>query len=512
MKTLRFITLLLCLALCVPSCSRFEEMNQSPDKTNTAPSAWIATSVMKGAFRFQGNQVPKEFYQAANQTNKLLCRYAATENIVQYFYSYSPYGSFDSFLNLTDLALMSKYAEGTAQEQSYKGLELFMKAWYGLRMTLAMGDIPYSEAGKAAEGLSKPKYDKQADVFASIIEDFGKAAEAFSKGAKFDGDIMYGGDPAKWEKLSNVMRLKTIQTIGRKATAEQKALFASIVSGKPLMGSKDDDFKLVYTTNTNATFPFFDGGTERSGIGISKLCADMLISLKDRRLFYFADPAAKLLEAGAAEDSFEAYAGGPTQLAAEQLAVNAAAGEYSFVNERYTKFRDGDPLLMVTYSEQCFIIAEAIEEGWISGDAKTWYENGVKAQLMHYRDLNKQNDPYLHGMKIDDAYIGSYFTGEAAYKSSSSKTDRLRQIWSQRWLIDYFSGRDEYYWQFIRTGWPQYPLDPSTCMNPEDKNTWPKRWMYPTSEQNTNPENYKKAIDEQFGGYDSVNKLPWWQQ
>ena len=49
-------------------------------------------------------------------------------------------------------------------------------------------------------------------------------------------------------------------------------------------------------------------------------------------------------------------------------------------------------------------------------------------------------------------------------------------------------------------------------MNPEDKTTWPKRWMYPASEKTTNPDNYQKAIDEQFGGYDSVNKLPWWQQ
>ena len=511
MKTIKYIATALCAALTLLSCSHFEDMNQSPDKTTKAPSSWIATSVMKSAFRFQGNQVPKEFYQAANQTNKLICRFAATENLVQYYYSYSPYGSFDPYLNLTDLALMSKYAEGTAQADSYKGFELFMKAWYGLRMTLAMGDIPYSEAGRASEGISKPVYDKQADVFAQIIEDFGKAAEHFSKGAKFEGDIMYGGDPLKWEKLSNVMRLKTIQTISKKATAEQKALFGQIVSSAKLMEGKADDFKLVYTTNPNATYPFFDGAVDRTGVGISELCAETLKTLKDRRLFYFSDPAEALLAGGRTESDFEAYAGGPTQMAAEQLAVNAAAGEYSYVNERYTKFRDGDPLLMVTYSEQCFIIAEAIEEGWVSGNAKTWYENGVKAQLEHYRDLNAQNNPYLHGMKIDDAYIASYFTGEAAYKTSGSKTDRLRQIWTQRWLIDYFSGRDEYYWQFIRTGWPEYPLDPATCMNPEGK-TWPKRWMYPTSEQTTNPDNYKKAIDEQFGGHDGVNKLPWWQQ
>jgi len=27
-----------------------------------------------------------------------------------------------------------------------------------------------------------------------------------------------------------------------------------------------------------------------------------------------------------------------------------------------------------------------------------------------------------------------------------------------------------------------------------------------------NPVNYRKAIDEQFGGTDDVNKTPWWLQ
>ena len=499
------------LALMAVSCSHFEEMNQSPDKTNKAPSSWIATSVLRGAFRFH-NPVPKEFYQGSNQTNKLVCRLATTENIVQYFYSYSPYGSFDSFLNLTDLALMAQYAEGTKQEDSYKGLQRFMKAWYGLRMTLAMGDIPYSEAGRAMEGITQPKYDAQEEVFRQIIEDFGRAAEFFSQGAAFEGDIMFSGDTEKWSRFSRAMQLKVIQTIGKKADATQKQLFASIVSGGKLLRDNGDNFKLVYTENTNATYPFYDGTTEREGIGISKLCADALKTLRDRRLFYFADPAPQQLAAGLSEGDFEAYTGAPTEMAPEQLAVNAAAGMYSYVNTRYTKFRNGDPMLVFTYSEQCFIIAEAIEEGWVSGSAQSYYEAGVKAMLEYYKDLPAQNNAYLHGMAIDAAYIASYFTGEAAYKTSGSKTDRLHQIWTQRWLIDYFSGRDDYYWQFLRTGWPAYPLDPATCMNPEDRNTWPKRWMYPTSEKTTNPENYQKAIDTQFGGYDSVNKLPWWLQ
>ncbi|MGZ7196789.1 hypothetical protein ACXWOC_11430, partial [Streptococcus pyogenes] len=61
----------------------------------------------------------------------------------------------------------------------------------------------------------------------------------------------------------------------------------------------------------------------------------------------------------------------------------------------------------------------------------------------------------FHGMPITQAYIDTYFTGAAAYSVGGSKTDRLRQIWMERWLIDFFQGNGGgSYYQFLRTGYP----------------------------------------------------------
>ncbi len=90
-------------------------------------------------------------------------------------------------------------------------------------MTLDMGDIPYSEAGKAEEGITQPKYDKQADVFVAILKDLQAAEVFFAEGKNFGGDFMYGGNAVKWRKLSNAMQLKVLQTISKKITSEQKA-------------------------------------------------------------------------------------------------------------------------------------------------------------------------------------------------------------------------------------------------------------------------------------------------
>ncbi|MCB0631000.1 MAG: SusD/RagB family nutrient-binding outer membrane lipoprotein [Lewinella sp.] len=489
------------------SCNDFEEINTNPDNPTKVSPDMLATQVLKGTYRFW-NPNPSDF-TSGNLYNKHIAMLETNPNPYQYYFSYYPYGSFGSYVNLTDLNYMVEFAEGSPYESAYQGLALFLKASFGLSATLDMGDVPYSEAGMATEGVIQPRYDKQADVFVQILNDLEDAEANFASGENFSGDIMFDGDVIKWRKLSNAMQLKVIQTMSKQATADQKARFATLVNSGSLMESNDDNFKLVYSENPNASYPMWNGEERRSYTAISQLAVEMLKNYNDRRLFYFAEPAQALIDGGMSASDFAAYEGAPTELSAEQLALNNQSGIYSLINKRYPIYRDGDPMLLFTYSEQCFIIAEAIEQGWVSGDAQAYYENGVKAMLEYYMNLSHTMD-HVHGMAIDQAYIDSYFTGAAAYATEGTKDDRLHQIWDQRWLIDFFQGNGGNYPQFLRTGYPEYPLDPSTSLNPDDQTVYPKRLLYPTSEQTTNPVNYQKAIDEQYGGYDGINQVPWY--
>lgn len=329
----------------------------------------------------------------------------------------------------------------------------------------------------------------------------------FAQGKNFDGDILMGGDAAKWRKLCNAMQLRVLQTMSKRATQEHKNRFAEIVAAGNLMESNADNYQLRFLDNPNAYFPYYNGETTRVNHAISKLLADELIRLKDRRLFYFAEPAEALLKDGVTESDFEAYAGAPGEMPAEQLAANNANGEYSLMNKRYAVAKIGDPHLMFTYAEQCFIIAEAIEEGWVSGNSKEYYENGVKAMLQHYMEEPSCATGY-HGMPITQDYIDNYFNGAAAY--ADTKEERLKQIWMQRWIAYFFQGDSQpYYTNILRTGYPVFPMNEATNMNPHDKTVYPKRWMYPIDEQTKNPENYNKAINEQFGGEDATDKATW---
>lgn len=510
MKNIKYIFLAIISLTIANSCSNFEELNTNPDAATTVSPQMLATQVLKDAYRFW-NPNATDF-----ATGNLWCKHTAlTEtnpNPYQYQYSYWPYGGFGSYKKLTDLKRMVEFSVGTPYESSFEGLELFMKASYGFGATLDMGDVPYSEAGMAEDGITQPKYDKQMDVFASVLADFQAAEEKFAAGTDFGTcDIMFGGDVVKWRRLCNAMQLKVLQTMSKKITADQKARFAAIVAAGNLMTGNADNFELKYSDNPNSTHPYWNGESKRITNAVSKLVVDELIRLQDRRLFYFAEPAQALINGGLLENDYNAYAGAPTQLSADQLALNNQSGQYSLINKRYVAVKAGDPMIKFTYAEQCFIIAEAIEEGWVTGNAQTYYENGVKAMLSYYMTLPSASAG-THGMAITQTYIDGYFAGAAAYATAGTKTDRLHQIWMQRWLIDFFQGNGLNYPQFLRTGYPEFPLDPATSMNPDDNTVFPKRWKYPTDEQVSNPVNYKKAIDDQFGGYDGINEIPWYIQ
>lgn len=511
MKKVYNILLVILTFSVISSCSKFDELNTDPNVPTTVTPDLLTTQLLKDSYRFW-NVNPTDF-GTANLWAKHTVIMETNPNPYQYYYSYYPYGSFGSWQKLTNLKRIVEMATGNPTESSYKGFALFMKAWYGFYMTIDMGDIPYSEAGLAEAGITKPKYDKQADVFVQILNDLKQAETYFSEGKTFGGDFMFNGDPVKWRRLANSMQLKVLQTMSKKITAEQKARFAAIVAAGNLL-TESDNFQLVYSDNTNASHPFFNGENRRILIAPSDLVVDYLKATKDRRLFYFAEPAAAQISAGKTESDFDAYVGGPTTLSADQLAINRTAGKYSLLNKRYVNIRACDPMLQFTFAEQCFILAEAVEEGWISGSAQTYYETGVKAILKYYMNLTTAAPAsYLHGMQITQSYIDGYFTGEAAYKIGGAKADRIKQIITQRWLLDFFQGNQLFsYKTFLRTGYPQFPLDPNTSMNPEDKNVAPKRWMYPTNELTTNEENYNKAVQEQFGGFDGINKVPWWLQ
>ncbi len=90
--------------------------------------------------------------------------------------------------------------------------------------------------------------------------------------------------------------------------------------------------------------------------------------------------------------------------------------------------------MFMSYPELQFILAEAAQKGLITGDAKAYYEKGVKASFDYY------------GLALPTNYLTSSGVAFDAAKA-------LTQIGTQKWIALFFNGLEAWF-DWRRTGIP----------------------------------------------------------
>jgi hypothetical protein len=135
-------------------------------------------------------------------------------------------------------------------------------------------------------------------------------------------------------------------------------------------------------------------------------------------------------------------------------------------------YRDAEGELLkarlITYSEVCFILAEAAQKGWSVGSQQAWYENGVRASF-DYWGLSSDADTYLSNQGV--VYDGS-----------------LAQIMEQKWVSNW-TVASESWCDWRRTGLPALTVGPSGR-----RDAFPLRFRYDANERERNKDNYNTAI------------------
>jgi hypothetical protein len=140
--------------------------------------------------------------------------------------------------------------------------------------------------------------------------------------------------------------------------------------------------------------------------------------------------------------------------------------------------------IIMTYAEVEFIKAELAQRGILASDAKTHYQNGVKAAIEQWNAV----------------LPAGYFENEAtAYDGT------LERIMLQKYYALYFNDYQQWF-EYRRTG---FPVLPKTDAMLNDQNV-PVRFEYPIVVQTNNPENYARAV-ESMGG-DEINTKVWWEK
>ena len=177
--------------------------------------------------------------------------------------------------------------------------------------------------------------------------------------------------------------------------------------------------------------------------------------------------------------------------------------KYSVPN-RYTYSDPTSPTFIVTYAQTQLLLAEAAVRGWISGDAKTYYEQGVRAameQFAQFPNATKLYQQYLSADAID------------AYLAANPFDGSLKQINTQYW-INCFCDEYETFANWRRSGYPELKstFDPA---NPYGENASngeiPRRFRYPTTESTINTDHYNAAVSNLTQGDEFYSRV-WWDK
>ncbi len=539
------ISILFTVILIFGSCTdHFEELNKSPNNPVDVPAINIFTkAIQQSVGRQDGGWIQHTYLGCwCQQWTK-----------VQYIDEdkYEPRdmsGDFDApyYEELADLKIvMDKATEN--EDDALLGAALVMKSWVFMHLTDMFGDIPYSEAlqGFSADGDITPAYDTQEDVYMGIIADLEQANTLLgSTTVNFgSGDIMYGGDPVKWQKFANSLRLRALNriagtpwsftydmagtqgdvttTAGAAPYANADAEIATLLANDPIFESNADDANLVYPGLPYRN-PIFNTLYARTDQGISETMVNWLVARNDPRIHIYAQPRPDSYDAGAGDYSGLKYTGfqnGEALLSAVFPSICLLGTKVAYT--------ETSPLYVLTYDETEFNVAEYYLRQGNMGQAQAHYEAGIAASMARWGcvDGGTVSPSYKTGTDVvtisDVTQTVDYATYLADplvdWTAATTDGERAQLICEQRWAAIFGQGVQAYH-EVRRTGFPERTFEFELMAANYPNMGIPIRLPYSLSEETYNGENLAAAktrqnielSNESMFSTSGISSQMWW--
>ncbi|WP_114936610.1 SusD/RagB family nutrient-binding outer membrane lipoprotein [Mucilaginibacter endophyticus] len=388
---------------------------------------------------------------------------------------------------------MQQEATTTAQPV-YVATGNILMAFNMCYLTDLWGDAPYSQALQSvSSGNIKPAYDKQQDIYMSLLQTLKDANEqlrANGTGIDANADALYAGKALQWRKLANSLRLRMLLRCS-KVYANAFTEMQEIINNAdqyPIFTSNTDNAEVIYQgVKADDSWP---GGPKNmidadfAKTKASKELVDILVARNDPRLAVWVAPVASTT--GSTVDHNQ-YVGVPHALASP-ADYNGGETHQSVLSSYFRQDKStGLKASLMIYPEVCFILAEAVQSGKITVSSKTaasLYHDGIEASMDYY------------GVKNSAVSQGYYDLPLVKYDGTQ------KQLIIQKWLAMLFRGSEGWF-DFRRTGYPQFVTGPMAFQS-----TFPVRYGWPTAEPNVNFDSYKAAVS--VFGPDDINTKMWY--
>lgn len=344
-----------------------------------------------------------------------------------------------------------------------------IQAWQTLVDTF--GDIPYSEALQALDGVIKPKYDDDALIYQDLINRTIAAINSIDTSGEGYGanDIMYAGDMTKWKKFGASLLLKLgVQVSDANTSLAQTTINSAVAFG--VFSDDSDSFRLHYPGVQPFVNPLWTDLvlSGRKDFVAANTIVDYMNELNDpRRTKYFRENLGTGI-----------FLGG----------VYGNATPYNAHTQVADVLHDIDyPGNLLDYSEVLFLLSESAARGFsVGGTAESYYNDAITASMTFWGNTPEE--------------ISAYLT-QSSVAWESAPGDWKQKIGMQYWLAMYNKGFD---------GWTVYRrLDaPSLNLPAFSGSPVPKRFTYPLAEQTINSENYNAAATA-MGGDTQQTRIFW---
>jgi hypothetical protein len=460
------------------SLSDFGTLNDNPNATTVPVTSALLTNALAGIAGFNANLNGGNYAQYFSETQYPGASLYAVQQ-VDFTGNYTA-GMFD-LQNIID----NNTNPDTKEKVSVNGSNNNQIAVAKILLTHSFvfqtdrwGDIPYATALK---GESKPVYDSQADIYKSFFTTLKGAIAQFDGGKAVVGDILFSGNNAKWKKFANSLRLILAMRLSKVDPAQGSAEFKAAFSDPAgYLASSGDDVKISYPGGVykNPWYNLYDG---RQDYSISDVMVSALKNLNDPRLQQLGTPNAS--------GEVKGVPYGVTRDVA--IAYTNANSDWSYVLAPGWRTANA-PVVILSASQVLLTIAEAIQRGWVTGDVKQFYADGIKASFNRWG--------------ITDAAKQAAYLAAPNVALDNTSAD-LEKINTQKWIAIYPDGTSGWT-EWRRTGTPA--LKPAVSAVNSSKQI-PRRYTYPSTEYNLNKENLKAAVGKISGG-DTEDSRVWWDK
>jgi len=348
-------------------------------------------------------------------------------------------GLYAGALRSCDVMIKQATVEGAS---FYSGVgKIVMANQYGIA-TSWFGDIPMSQALLGTENL-KPAYDSQQSVYSSVISMLDEAISLLGSASGYaGGDVIYDGDAGAWIKTARALKARFLMHQAKRTPGNYAAALSEI-AGSYAASSEQAIF--TFGTALTANYPLAKFGIGRPGtLGFHPQFAAMLEGDPRGDLFYIDDGSGNLL----------------------------------YYDPAFPFTKNDASIPMISFAELKFMEAEAQLAG--GGDASAALKAGIMASMeLSGADL-------VAGEAYADAVIAGGIDVETiiteAYKGYYGHA--FGSTWAN----------------YRRTGFPVLTPASNGVNGLNPSGVVPQRFLYVSSETQTNSENVAAARAAQGGG------------